>query len=103
MVLLDRLEVVLDDVAANFPPEVRSFLARVAKVETGEGPREHHVLDRVVEAPVIACRAGDPAIERESNLVGAEEGAERVCYGAAVEGVRCRVRGGLASDAAAAS
>src|SRR4030095_5776572 len=76
---------------ASFPPEVRSFLARVAKVETGKGPREHHVLDRVVEALVIARRAGDPAIERESNLVGAEEGAERVCHGAAVECVRRRI------------
>jgi hypothetical protein len=90
---IKRLEVVFDHVAADFPPEVRSFLARVAEVGAGQSPGVHHVLDRVVEALVIARRAGDPTIERESNLVGAEEGAERVCHGAAVEGVRCRVLG----------
>ncbi len=89
----DRLEVVLDHVAADFTPEIRSFFARVAKVEAGQGPREHHVLDRVVEAFVIARRGGHPTVEREVDLVGAEERAERVCHGAAVKGVRCRVLG----------
>ena len=44
----DRLEVVLVHVPTNVPPELRAFLAGVAKVEASQGPRQIHVLDRVV-------------------------------------------------------
>ncbi len=90
---MKRLEVVLDHVAADVPPEARAFFAGVAKVEAGQGPREHHVLDCVVEALVIARRAGDPTVERKGDIVGTKERAECLCHGAAVEGVRRRVLG----------
>jgi hypothetical protein len=59
------------DVAADVPPEARAFFAGVAKVEAGEGPREHHVLDRIVEPLVLARRAGDPTVEREGDVMTA--------------------------------
>ncbi len=75
--LLDRLEVVLVHVPTNVPPELRAFLAGVAKVEASQGPRQIHVLDRVVETIVLARRAGDSAIEGEGDIVGAEECPKR--------------------------
>jgi len=74
----DRLEVVLVHVPSNVPPEVRAFLAGVAKVETGQGPRQIYVLDRVVEAIVLAGRAGNSAIKGEGDLIGAEECPKRL-------------------------
>ena len=62
-------------------------------MEAGQGPREHHVLDCVVEALVIARRGGHPTVERKGDIVGTEERAECLCHGAAVKGVRRRVLG----------
>ena len=67
------------------------MLVGVAEVEADQDTRPVDVLDHVVEAVVLACRPGDPAVERERDLVGAEERVQRLGHGGAVAGVRRRV------------
>ena len=51
------------------------------------------VRDDVVEAGVVAGRVGDAAVERERDVVGAEERVQRRDHRGAVAGVRGRVLG----------
>ena len=86
--LLDWLEVMIGDVPTNIPPEVRAFLARVAKMEAGQGPRQIYILDRVVKARY--WRVGvprHPAIESEGDPIGSKERGQRRRHCGAVEGV----------------
>src|SRR6266536_825786 len=87
----ERLEEVLDDVAADRAPEVRALQVRVTEVEAAEDTRPVDVLDHVLQAVVLARRPGDPTVEREGDLVGAEERVQGLDHGGAVAGVRRRV------------
>ena len=72
---MDPLEVVLVHVPTNVPPEVRTFLARVAKMEAGQSARQFDVPDRVAKATVLARwrRPRHPAIESEGDPIGSKE------------------------------
>src|SRR5438034_11064559 len=91
----DRLEEVLVHVPTNVPPELRAFLAGVAEMEAGQGPRQIHVLDCVAEAIVLPRRRRPrhPTIEGEGDLVSAEECPKRRRYRRAVRSMRRRILG----------
>jgi hypothetical protein len=76
-VLLDRLEEVLDDVAADRAPEVRALQTGVPEVKAGQGARQFDVPDGVAKARVLARRLGHPAVEGERDPIGAEERRQR--------------------------
>src|SRR4051812_45734716 len=83
----ERLEVISDDVGADRAPECSALQIGVAEVETDEDACPVDVLDHVVETLVVTGRAGDATVERERNLVGAEERIERLDDRGAVAGV----------------
>ena len=75
--LLDRLEVVIDDIAADRAPEIRALQTGVPEVKAGQGARQFDVPEGVAKAGVLARGLGHPAVEGERNPVGAEECRQR--------------------------
>src|SRR3954469_9902898 len=84
-------EAVAEVIARDPAPEAGALAGGVAEVEAGEDPRESDVADRVGQAAERAGRAGHPAVERERDPVGAEEGLQGGDDRAAVAGVRRRI------------
>src|SRR5436305_2934705 len=90
------LEIVVDDVPADLASKARALQVGVAEMEADEHAGPVDVLDDVVEAVVGARRlrqARRPAVEREGDLVGAEEGIQSLDDRGAVTGMSRGVLG----------
>src|SRR6185437_5257050 len=86
----DLLEVMVDDVATNVTSKGCTLLVGAEVVEADEDARQVDVAHDVLQAAVGARRTRNPTIEREGDVVGAEEGVQRRDDRAAVAGMRRR-------------